>query len=587
MGRKSKLSADRVAGGRYFSLEKGSCRKRWKNRTPVALVFPNSYELGMSNLGFQLVYHLLNQDDAIVAERFFLAGPDRRPLSIESNRPLGDFPFIFFSISFEQDFQNLVMILELAGISSLAEERSNKHLKVAAASAGGQPFVAAGGVATFMNPEPLAPFIDLFVIGEAEPLLPPVMAMLHKGLGKNKIDLLKNLAARHPGYYVPSFYIPEYSTDGKLLASDPAPEYPFAPAKIKKVVMDTPGDLAAHSKILSPEAEFADMFITELGRGCTRGCRFCAAGFIYRPPRLWKAESIINAVSRRPDGCNRIGLLGMEMARPEDVALLADYLQDQGCSLSFSSLRADIVSSSLTRLLGQSHLKSVAIAPDGGSERLRRVINKGITADDVLTAAETLAGQNIKNLKLYYMIGLPTETQADIDEMIDLTMRVKKILLEIGRARGKITLLTLSINCFIPKPWTPFQYHPMEEITVLKARLRFLRKKLGAEPNIRIKAENPEKSCFQAALARGDRRVGLALHRMILDNQQWRPAFKEENIDPDIYVTRQRNSDELFPWDIIDHGINRKFLWTEYQKALQAKTSPPCDTLRCKRCGVC
>lgn len=587
MSRKSKLSPDRVAGSSYFSLEKGSCRKRWKNRTPVALVFPNSYELGMSNLGFQLVYNLLNRDDAIVAERFFLPRQGSRPFSIESNRPLGDFPFIFFSVSFEHDFQNLVLILELAGFSSLAEERSNKNLKVAAASAGGQPLVAAGGVATFMNPEPLAPFIDLFVIGEAEPLLPPVIAMLHKGLGENKIDLLKDLAAGHPGYYVPSFYMPEYGPDGKLLAFDRAPEYPFAPAKIRKVVLDTPGDLAAHSAILSPEAEFADMFVTELGRGCSRGCRFCAAGFIYRPPRLWKAESIINAVSTRPEGCSRIGLLGMEMARQEDIELLSDYLQNHACSLSFSSLRADIVSSSLTRLLGQSHLKSVAIAPDGGSERLRRVINKGITADDVLAAAETLAGQGIKNLKLYYMIGLPTETPADIEEMVDLTLRLKKILLEVGRARGKITLLTLSINCFIPKPWTPFQFHPMAEITDLKAKLQFLRKKLGTEPNLRIKAENPEKSCFQAALSRGDRRVGLALRRMILDNLKWRPAFKEEGIDPAVYVTRQRERDELFPWDIIDHGINRKYLWTEYTKALQAKTTPPCDTLRCKRCGVC
>jgi radical SAM superfamily enzyme YgiQ (UPF0313 family) len=359
------------------------------------------------------------------------------------------------------------------------------------------------------------------------------------------------------------------------------------PDRIKKVVMDSPGDFAAHSKILTPSAEFSNLFMTELGRGCSRGCRFCAAGFIYRPPRPWKAQSIINAIDSRPDGCSRIGLLGMEMAQSEDVSLIADHLANKSCSLSFSSLRADIISSSLTELLGQSNLKSVAIAPDGGSERLRQVINKGITENDVLAAVKILAEKGIKNLKLYYMIGLPTETQDDLDEMVDLTMKVKEKILNIGRAKGKISLLTLSINCFIPKPWTPFQFHPMEEIASLKQKLKFLRKTIGAQANIRIKAESPERAFSQATLARGDRRVGLALLHMVLHNCTWRQAFKKEAINPADYATRQRDKNELFPWEIIDHGINRHYLWSEYQKALQGKTTIPCDTSQCKRCGVC
>jgi radical SAM superfamily enzyme YgiQ (UPF0313 family) len=587
MGWNSKLKKNIAADSSYFSIEKGSIKKKWKNKIPVALIYPNRYSLGMSNLGFQLVYHLLNQDDSIVAERVFLPESNEKPLSVESGRPLPDFPFLFFSVSFEQDYKNLITILEWAGISSLASLRSDKSQCISSQAAGGQPLIVAGGVATFMNPEPLAPFVDLFIVGESEPLLPAVMEQLLEGIGKNKKGLLVKLATELAGCYVPAFYRAEYDSYGKLLAMDPDPVYPQLPHRIKKVVMDSPADLAAHSKILSPAAEFSDLFMTELGRGCTRGCRFCAAGFIYRPPRLWKAQSIINAIDSRPESCSRIGLLGMEMTKPEDITLIAEHLAENSCSLSFSSLRADIISSSLTELLGQSKLKSVAIAPDGSSERLRQVINKGINENDVLTAAEILAGQGIKNLKLYFMIGLPTETQDDLDEMVQLITKVREKFLEIGRPKGKISLLTLSINCFIPKPWTPFQYHPMEEIKSLKKKLKFLRKNLGALPNIRIKAESPEKAFSQAALARGDRRVGLALLQMVLHNCSWRQAFKKENITPAEYTTRQRDKNELFPWEIIDHGIKRKYLWSEYQKALQAKSTIPCDTSQCKRCGVC
>lgn len=587
MGRNSKQKSGVTANPDYFSIEKGIIKKKWKNKIPIALIYPNTYSLGMSNLGFQLVYHLLNQDDSIVAERVFLPESNDKPLSVESGRPLSDFPFLFFSVSFEQDYKNLIMILECSGISSLVSLRNDKSQDISSQAAGGQPLIVAGGVATFLNPEPLVPFIDLFIIGEAEPLLPSVMAKLMKGVGKNKIRLLIKLASELSGCYVPALYQSEYDSHGKLLSISPDARYPSLPQRVKKVVMASPGDLAAHSKILSPAAEFSNLFMTELGRGCTRGCRFCAAGFIYRPPRLWKAQSIINAVDSRPESCSRIGLLGMEMANPEDVSLIADHLANKSCSLSFSSLRADIISSSLTELLGQSKLKSVAIAPDGGSERLRQVINKGINENDVLKAVEILAEHGIKNLKLYYMIGLPTETLEDLDEIVKLSMKVKEKILKIGRTKGKISLLTLSINCFIPKPWTPFQYHPMEATASLKKKLKFLRKTLGSQPNIRIKAENPERAFFQAALARGDHRVGRALLQMVLYNSTWRQAFKKENITPEEYTTRQRDKNELFPWEIIDHGINRNYLWSEYQKALQAKTTIPCDTAQCKRCGVC
>ena len=588
MRRKSQLTAGLAGNREKLFHEKGSIRKKWKNRVPVALIYPNKYELGMSNLGFQIVYQLLNQDDAIVAERLFFPESATRPVSLESGRPLADFPLLFFSVSFEQDYQHLLMLLEISGIPSRTSERTDKSRIISATAAGGQPLVVAGGVATFMNPEPLSPFVDLFIIGEAEPILGSVMALLVKGIGKkNKENLLEEIGANLPGCYVPGLYQVTYAPDGTLLSNTPKEDYTTLPPRIKKVMMSSPGNVAAHSNILTPMAEFSDLYMTELGRGCSRGCRFCAAGFIYRPPRLWDAQAIITAIDSRPENVSRVGLLGMEMARSEDISLIADYLSKQSCSLSFSSLRADIINSPLLDLLARSNLKSAAIAPDGGSERLRHVINKGITENDVLAAAELLTKKGIQNLKLYFMIGLPTESQADLDEMAGLIMKVKKKILTVGRSRGRLSSLTLSINCFIPKPWTPFQFHPMEKVALLKQKLKFLRKKIAAEPNIRIKTENPEKAFFQGALSRGDRRVGHALLSMVLTNCSWRQAFAKENLNPDHYALRQRDPDETFPWEIIDHGIERKYLWSEYQRALREKTTISCDTSRCKRCGVC
>jgi radical SAM superfamily enzyme YgiQ (UPF0313 family) len=588
MGRNSRLSAGTANNKELLFHEKGSIKKKWKNRVPIALIYPNKYALGMSNLGFQLVYKLLNQDDAIVAERVFLPEKQERPISLESGRPLADFPLLFFSVSFEQDYQHLITLLEMSGIPSLSVKRSEKGNNIESQASGGQPLVIAGGVATFLNPEPLAPFVDLFIIGEAEPILDSVMAHLLRGIGKNdRLELLEEIGTSLPGCYIPALYDVTYNSSGILQSMTPQKGYERLPQRIKKVIMDSPGNVAAHSNILTPLAEFSDLFMTELGRGCSRGCRFCAAGFIYRPPRLWSAQAIINAIESRPDDCSRVGLLGMEMARSEDIALIADYLSGQSCSLSFSSLRADIINSPLLELLGSSKLKSAAIAPDGASERLRQVINKGITENDVLTAAEILVKKGIRNLKLYYMIGLPTETQSDLDEMVELIIKVKKKILAVGRSRGRLSSLNLSINCFIPKPWTPFQFHPMEKVKLLKQKLKLLRKKFAGQPNVRIKTESPERAFFQAILSRGDRRVGKALLSMVLNECAWRQAFKMENISPDDYTLRPRGKTEPFPWEIIDHGVECKFLWNEYKKALEGKTTVSCDTSSCKRCGVC
>lgn len=556
-----------------LAQERGTIRKKWAGRLPVALLFPNRYAIGASNLGFQLVYHLANQHPDIVCERFFLPEEGAPLLSCESRRPLRDFPVILYAAPFEADFLNLLAMLRESGAPLAAAERGESA-----------PLVIGGGVLAFMNPEPLAPFTDLFVVGEAEPVLPTILdTLVIRRRDLDRAGLLRHLAISQPGCYAPGFYTPIYHHDGTLAAVNVAEGMP---ERVRKVVLPQAA-VAGHSRLLSPAAEFADLFLAELGRGCSRGCRFCAAGFVYRPPRLWSAEAILAALQERPADTPRVGLLGMEMARPADLARIAAQLNEQGCSLSFSSLRADALGSELVALLGKSGIKTATIAPDGPSERLRRVINKGITREEVLAAARILAEQDITQLKLYFMLGLPTETADDLAEMVVLVREVKRELLAVGRPKGRLANITLSVSSFVPKPWTPFQYHPFAALTALKNGLQFLRRELGREPNVRLMADQPAKALFQAMLARGDRRLGLALAETLRDGRSWQQALTAHDLTPAFYASRQRPRDELFPWEIVDHGIRRDYLWAEYQRALAAKSTPRCEVVRCRRCGVC
>jgi radical SAM superfamily enzyme YgiQ (UPF0313 family) len=572
---------DRLDSKALFAKETGSSKRKWKDRLPVAIIFPNRYQLGMSNLGFQLVFSLLNHDQGIVCERFFET-PGLPPLSVESNRPLKDFPIILFSISFEHDFLTVVNLLRLGGIPPLASDR-----RQLGAVAAGTPLVIGGGVATFINPEPLALFMDLFVLGELEPVAEALIEHLFAVVAGGPVSAhLTRMAQTLPGAYVPSFYHPEYQADGRLAAMGVDAGIP---TRVTKTIHHG-APVAGHSQILTPETEFANIHLVELGRGCSKSCRFCAAGFVYRPPRLWTASAITAAIAARPEENQRVGLLGMEMARPEQLQAISESLLQDACSLSFSSLRADVIRGPLLELLARSELKTAVIAPDGGSERLRQVINKGITADDCLQAAADLATAGIYTLKLYFMIGLPTETQADLAEMVALIREIQERVMAIGRPRGRICRLTVSLNCFVPKAWTPFQFAGFGPVDALKSKIKFLRQGLGALHHLQLTVDQPDNAYFQAMLARGDRRVGEILLRLSCEGGNWRQVCRQSGVDPDFYAVRTRDQEELLPWEIVDHGLSRSYLWHEYQLALQGKTSRPCEIgteSTCRRCGVC
>ena len=575
-----------------LAAETGTIRKKWKGRLPVALLYPNIYPVAVSNLGFQQVYDLLNARDDIVCERVVYPAQGEPLRSLESNRPLADFPILCVSISFEHDFPRLAAMLAAGGINPYARQRAGQAI------APGAPLIIMGGVAVFMNPEPIAPFADIMAIGEAEPLLAPLFAPLSPDLASlpRREELLRQYSTTR-GCYVPSLYAFNYQEDGRVASITPAPG---VPARVERVYLGETG-VAGHSRLLTPEAELS-MYMVELGRGCSRGCRFCAAGFIYRPPRLWPGEAIVRALEERPDRAGRIGLLGMEMAQSDTLEKISLLLHREKLSLSFSSLRADRITPGLVTLLADSGLKSVAIAPDGASERLRRVINKGLLEEDLLTAAARLAQAGILHLKLYVMIGLPTETMADLDELGDMLVRLRQTILPIARKQKKIMEMTLSVNSFVPKPWTPFQYcsygglstqgataspEAGPALMAIKEKIRYLRRMIKKIPNTRLRVDRPERVLEQAVFSRGDRRLAPVLLDMGTGRRTFRQAMRAHGLSRWQYAIRPRDADELFCWQVLDHGVTEGYLAHELERALNEKKTESCQPALCRRCGVC
>jgi len=562
-----------------LAAEQGTVIKPRGAGVSVALAYPNTYHIGMSNLGMHQVYSLLNRRSDTVCERVFLPDEEDREeyaqtktllFSLESRRPVREFDILAFSVSFEQDYLNVLEMLRLAGI---APER--------AARTGDDPLVVLGGICSFFNPEPLADFVDVVVVGEAEEALGEFMDAYRAHAGADRIGLLRALATV-PGVYVPSFYEIEYNSDGTILRRRPLE--PGAPERITKRTVTSIDQQPAASVILSPHTEFSSMLLAEVTRGCGRHCRFCMAGYIYLPPRNLGIDAAKAQGERSDATCGKIGLVGSALS---DYPHIGELCSDLAGSLSVSSLRADSVSEALIRRLAVSGHKTISIAPEAGSERLRKVINKGVAEADILRAADLVFGAGIPNLKLYFIIGLPTETQDDVEAILALAGKVREVQLGHARPAGRIGRITLSVNSFVPKPFTPFQWEPMEEPGSLTRKLRFLEKTVRKIGNMNIIHDLPKWEHFQALLSRGDRRVGNLLKAAHELGGDWKAAARQTGMDTGFYATRRRGFDEVLPWDFIDIGVRKDYLKNEYHRALEERYTPPCKVGTCRTCGVC
>ncbi len=574
MSRKLKEKADAL-----LAAERGTIVKARGTEVAVALAYPNTYHIGMSNLGVHQIYSILNRRADTACERVFLPDEDdieeylktgEKLFCLESKRSVGEFDILAFSVSFEQDYVNVLEMLRLSGIPVEKRERT-----------GNNPLIVLGGICSFFNPEPLTDFVDLVLVGEGEDLAGEFIDAYKTNREKGRRELLLALS-RVPGVYVPEFYEVIYHEDGTIRERKNLE--PAAPDRIVKRTAKDFDKAPAATVVLTPNTEFSDRYLSEITRGCGRHCRFCMAGYLYLPPRNLAVDKAREQAAKADDLCGRIGLVGAALSDYPDINELCARIEG---GVSVSSLRADSVSETLIERLARSGHKTISIAPEAGSERLRSVINKGITEADILRAADMVFRHGIPNLKLYFIIGLPTETREDVDAIIALARGVHEVQLKHARPLGRIGRITLSVNSFVPKPFTPFQWEPMDQVESLNKKLRSLEKAVRPIGNMNLIHDLPKWEYVQALLARGDRRVGGLIRAAQQNGEDWKKAAKTAALDTDFYVYRRRGFNEHLPWDFIDIGVRKEYLMNEHQRALEGKFTPPCRVGSCKACGVC
>lgn len=554
--------------------ESGAVVKHHTGRLKIALVYPNSYQIGMSNLGFLKVYSLLNVSDDVVCERAFVEPAGRSKddaannpiVTIESQTPIGEFDVIAFSITFEADLINVLKALDTARITLRGSEET-------------APLVIAGGICVTLNPEPLAPFIDVAVIGEAEGVIDRLMDAIRR-------DGLRayHSFARIPGVYIPSAYTPVYGDDGAISRYETTEGFP---PRVKRV-WNT--DFARHpneSVIQTDDTVFGGMYLVEVGKGCGKHCRFCAAGYVYRPTRHNQTEAILSAIERGLKLGRRIGLMGSAVGDHPDIEKIFGYIVEKEGKFSVSSLRLDRLTETMLENLAKGGLHTVTVAPEAGSETLRKKVNKDLPEETILNAVRMIGRAGPFHIKLYFLVGLPGETDKDVAMINALVGKIRSALVETSRERGTLGSITVGVDAFVPKPATPFEREPFGGVKILEKKLRAVTRSLRAIPNVTVHTGSARTSFVHALLSTGDRRVADILLTAYETNGDWRAAMRGAPFDPAFFAERRKPDGEILPWSLIEHGLYEGYLEKEMGKSLMGKVTLECPPPgeNCRRCG--